>query len=92
MMWNRSALAALALAAAAGVFAADAPKPAADAPKPATDAPKPEARGHDRLDAMAARLGLNDQQKDQIRKVHEDYGHKFADAEHQDLDAAPQRA
>jgi len=69
MTWHRTALAALALVAAAGVFAAD--------------APKPEAKGHDRLDAMAAKLGLNDQQKDQIREIHKDYGHKLADAEHQ---------
>lgn len=49
------------------------------------DEPKaePSAHRHDRLDAMAAKLGLSDEQKDQIRKVHADYDQKLADAEHQ---------
>jgi len=72
MTWQRTALAALTLTAAAAVFAADAPK-----------AEPAKGGHHDRLDAMAAKLGLSDQQKDEIRKVHEDFGHKVADAEHQ---------
>jgi Spy/CpxP family protein refolding chaperone len=70
MMWQRMALSALVLTAAAGVFAADPPKP-------------DPAKGHDRLDAMAVRLGLSDSQKEEIRKIHADFDPKLADAEHQ---------
>jgi Spy/CpxP family protein refolding chaperone len=66
-----TALAILALAAGGGLVA--------DAPKPA----EPPAKGHDRLEAMAARLGLNDQQKEQIRAIHTDFDKKAADLEHQ---------
>ena len=71
MMWHRMAVTALAMAAlaAGGWLAADEPKAA-------------PAKGHDRLDAMAAQLGLNDQQKEEIRKVHTDFEPKLADAEH----------
>jgi len=70
MKWHRIAVTALAVVAAGAVFAADPPK--AEAP----------ARG-DRLDRMAAQLGLNDQQKGEIRKIHQDFDKKQADAEHQ---------
>ena len=66
-----TALAILALA-AGGSLVADAPKPA-----------EQPAKGHDRLDAMAAKLGLNDQQKEQIRAIHTDFDKKTADLEHQ---------
>ena len=72
MLWHRMAVTALAMTAlaAGGWLAADEPKAA-------------PAKGHDRLDAMAAQLGLNDQQKEEIRKVHADFEPKLADAEHQ---------
>jgi len=48
------------------------------------DEPKAEpAKGHDRLDAMAAKLGLTDQQKNDIRTVHAEFDKKLSDAEHQ---------
>ena len=73
MQWRRMAGAVLAVAALAvgGRLVADEPKA------------EPTAKGHDRLDAMAAKLGLNDQQKEEIRKVHADFEPKLADAEHQ---------
>jgi Spy/CpxP family protein refolding chaperone len=64
------AFSALAIVAAAGVFAADPPK-------------TEPGKGHDRLDVMAAKLGLSDQQKDEIRKVHADFEQKEAAVEHQ---------
>jgi len=51
---------------------------AADEPKK----PEPAAKPHDRLEAMAARLGLNDQQKEEIRAIHTDFDKKSADIEH----------
>jgi len=63
---------AIAALAAGGRLVADEPKPAA-----------PAAKGHDRLDAMAARLGLDDKQKDEVRAIHTDFDKKTADLEHQ---------
>lgn len=70
MMWHRVALSALAVAAAAGAFAADPPKPE-------------PGKGRDRLDALAAKIGLSDSQKEEIRKIHADFDPKEADVEHQ---------
>jgi len=50
----------------------------------AADEPKPEpGKSHDRLEALAAKLGLNDQQKQDIQKVHSDFDQKLSDLEHQ---------
>jgi len=70
MLWHRMAFSALALVAAAGVFAADPPK-------------AEPGKGHSRLDVMAAKLGLSDQQKDEIGKIHTDFDHQQAAVEHQ---------
>jgi len=59
MLWHRLAFSAFAIVAAAGVFAAD--------------PPKTEPGKGDRLDVMAAKLGLSDQQKTEIRKAHGDF-------------------
>lgn len=74
MVWRRMAVTAFAIVAlaAGGRLAADEPAKTA-----------PPAKGHDRLDAMAAKLGLNDQQKEEIRKIHTDFDQKLSDAEHQ---------
>jgi len=74
MMWHRMAVTALAMAAVAagGWLVADEPK----------SEPAQGQGRRDRLDAMAAKLGLNDQQKQEITKVFEDYRPKLADAEH----------
>jgi len=63
---------AIAALAAGGRLVADEPKPA-----------EPPAKGHDRLEAMTARLGLDDQQKGQVRAIHTDFDKKTADLEHQ---------
>jgi Spy/CpxP family protein refolding chaperone len=70
MLWHRMAFSALAILAAAAVFAADPPKT------------EPPGKGG-RLDVMAAKLGLSDQQKDDIRKIHADIEQKEAGVEHQ---------
>ena len=72
MAWRRMAVTAFAigLLAAGGRLAADEPK-------------AEPAKGHDRLDAMAAKLGLNDQQKEEIRKIHTKFDKTLSDAEHQ---------
>jgi len=73
MVWRRMAVTAFAILtlAAGGRLAADEPKA------------EPPAKGHDRLDAMAAKLGLTDQQKNDIRTVHAEFDKKLSDAEHQ---------
>jgi len=49
------------------------------------DDPKaePPGKGHDRLEAMAAKLGLNDKQKEEIKTIHTDFDKKAGDMEHQ---------
>lgn len=74
MVWRRMAVTAFAIMALAvgGRLAADEPAKT-----------EPPAKGHDRLDAMAAKLGLTDQQKNDIRTVHAEFDKKLSDAEHQ---------
>jgi Spy/CpxP family protein refolding chaperone len=50
---------------------------AADEPKADTD------RKHDRVEMLAKRLGLDDKQQEQIRKIREDYDKKTDPVEHQ---------
>lgn len=73
MLWHRMAVTALAILALAvgGRLVADEPKA------------EPPGKGHDRLEAMAAKLGLNDQQKEEIKKIHTDFDQKSSDIEHQ---------
>jgi len=67
MRWQRLGVAAVAVLLLAGrSWLAAADQPAA----------KAHAKGHDWLDALGAKLGLSDQQKEQIRKIHADYRHK----------------
>jgi len=48
------------------------------------DEKKAEAgRRHDRLEALAHRLGLSDQQKEQVRKIHHEFDQKEDPLEHQ---------
>jgi Spy/CpxP family protein refolding chaperone len=54
------------------------------APLPAQGkADQPAAKPHDRVDAMAARLGLSDGQKEQVRKIIAEYDPKADEVEHQ---------
>jgi Spy/CpxP family protein refolding chaperone len=64
------AAALLALAAGTGQFTADEPKGDAD-------------KRHDRLGALASKLGLSDQQKEELRKIHTDCDKEADPIEHQ---------
>lgn len=71
MMWNRlgvMALTLLALAAGGQLVAEEKGQPG---------------RRHDRLEALASKLGLSDQQKEEIRKIHADYDKKMDPLEEQ---------
>jgi Spy/CpxP family protein refolding chaperone len=65
-----AALALLALVAGAGRLSADEKKSEAG-------------KRHDRLEALAHRLGLNDKQKEEIRKIHHEFDQKQDPLEHQ---------
>jgi Spy/CpxP family protein refolding chaperone len=70
MVWHRIAVlavAVLAVVAGGGRLTADEPKD----------------KRHDRLEALATKLGLSDQQKEEIRKVHQDFDKKADPVEHQ---------
>jgi len=74
MVWYRMAVTAFVIVALAAVG-----RLVADDPKAA-----PPAKGqHDRLEAMAAKLGLNDKQKEDIKSIHTDFEKKAGDLEHQ---------
>jgi len=49
----------------------------------AAEEPKADTKKHDRVEMLASRLGLDDKQKEQIRKIHEDYDKKSDPVEHQ---------
>jgi len=74
MVWHRMVGTALVVAALALGL-----RLAADEPKK----PDPAAKPQSRLEAMAARLGLDDKQKEEITKVHTDFEKKLGDLEHQ---------
>jgi archaellum component FlaC len=67
MRWQHLGVAALAVLLLAGLNRLT----AADQPSA-----KAHAKGHHSLDTLAAKLGLNDQQKEQIEKLHADYRHR----------------
>jgi len=58
---------------------------------------KPGAKAHDRVEALAAKLGLSDEQKEKIRKIHADFDPKadkleaeIRELRHNEMEAASQ--